>query len=256
MTTATITGPIYSVSQVYDFVTMRIVFELSHWDQEEDVGLFATGPKIVPVDQNGDFSVDLFVNTQGTQQTHYQCFLVYRRTDGAEWIREPIGIFTLTSPGTFRLSNLGITPIENKVTSTLDVYSRTLSMINNIEDVFQENLSLGNRVINLEGILTSGANYSLGGPVDMATTSNISLSGEKSIDGILTNNSRVLVKNQTNDADNGIYVSSSGAWSRAVDMNQANEVQGTLVFVNGGTAYSGSRSARHFCLGRNTCFGR
>ena len=122
MTTATVTGPIYSVSQIYDFISMHIVFELSRWDQEETVGLMASGPVIVPVDENGDFSVDLFVNSEGTQETHYQCFLQYRRTDGTEWIREPIGIFTLTSEATVALSDLDITPLEDKVVSILDVY--------------------------------------------------------------------------------------------------------------------------------------
>lgn len=56
-------------------------------------------------------------------------------------------------------------------------------------------------------------------PVDVVSTSNITLSGEQTIDGVLTSASRVLVAGQTNTDENGIYVSAAGAWSRASDHN-------------------------------------
>jgi hypothetical protein len=77
------------------------------------------------------------------------------------------------------------------------------------------------------------------GPVDCATTANITLSGEQTIDGILTSASRVLVKNQTTTANNGIYVSAAGSWSRATDMDAAGEVRYKSVYVNGGTVNAG-----------------
>ena len=61
-------------------------------------------------------------------------------------------------------------------------------------------------------------------PVDVATTANITLSGEQTIDGVLTSGSRVLVKNQSTASQNGIYVSSSGAWSLAADFNSTNQM--------------------------------
>ena len=69
----------------------------------------------------------------------------------------------------------------------------------------------------------------------VATTANITLSGEQTIDGELTSSSRVLVKNQTAPEDNGIYVSAAGAWSRASDMNTWAEVPAAAVFVQSGT---------------------
>ena len=71
--------------------------------------------------------------------------------------------------------------------------------------------------------------------VACATTANITLSGEQTIDGVLTSASRVLVKNQTAPAENGIYVSAAGAWSRATDMNTWAEVVGAFVYATGGT---------------------
>ena len=48
-------------------------------------------------------------------------------------------------------------------------------------------------------------------PVACATTANITLSGEQTIDGVLTSTSRVLVKNQNDATQNGVYDSSSAA---------------------------------------------
>lgn len=75
-------------------------------------------------------------------------------------------------------------------------------------------------------------------PVDLATTANISLTGEQTIDGTLTSATRILVDAQTAPAENGIYVTAAGAWSRAADADgtPASEIQGgNSVFVNNGT---------------------
>lgn len=71
--------------------------------------------------------------------------------------------------------------------------------------------------------------------VACATTANITLSGEQTIDGILTAASRVLVKNQTAPAENGIYVSAAGAWTRATDADSSAELANATVPVEAGT---------------------
>lgn len=71
--------------------------------------------------------------------------------------------------------------------------------------------------------------------VACATTQNVTLSGEQTIDGVLTSESRVLVKDQTAAKENGIYVTAAGAWSRATDMDAADEFPHSFVFVSGGT---------------------
>lgn len=81
------------------------------------------------------------------------------------------------------------------------------------------------------------AGSSIKAPVTVATDgSNITLSGEQTIDGVLTSATRVLVKDQTTASQNGIYISSSGAWSRSSDFATAGQVvQGTQVTVTQGT---------------------
>lgn len=56
--------------------------------------------------------------------------------------------------------------------------------------------------------------------VRVSTTANITLSGTQTIDGIaLVADDRVLVKDQTDATENGIYVVAAGAWSRSEDAN-------------------------------------
>lgn len=74
-----------------------------------------------------------------------------------------------------------------------------------------------------------------------ATTANITLSGEQTIDGVLTSVSEVLVKNQTTASQNGIYTSASGAWNRIASLDTWSEAIGALVFVSGGSTQSGTQ---------------
>jgi len=68
------------------------------------------------------------------------------------------------------------------------------------------------------------------------TTANITLSGAQTIDGIsIVATDRVLVKNQTAPAENGIYVASATAWARAADMSTWAQVPGAYVFIETGT---------------------
>lgn len=97
-----------------------------------------------------------------------------------------------------------------------------------------------------------GVNEGLGekAPVKVATTANITLSGLQTIDGItLTEDdgvqpTRVLVKNQTDAVQNGIYNPSSGVWRRALDCNGNRDiVDGSRVRVTAGTVGDGTEWA-------------
>jgi len=74
----------------------------------------------------------------------------------------------------------------------------------------------------------------------VATTANITLSGEQTIDGVTTTTDRVLVKNQTTGSQNGIYVSASGAWARSTDADASVEVTaGLYTLITEGTTLAG-----------------
>jgi Repeat of unknown function (DUF5907) len=72
-------------------------------------------------------------------------------------------------------------------------------------------------------------------PVLCATTVNITLSGEQTIDGVTTSSSRVLVKNESTASQDGIYTSGSGAWTRTSDANSGSQLVDAAVFVSQGT---------------------
>lgn len=83
----------------------------------------------------------------------------------------------------------------------------------------------------------SGAKWAA--PVALATTGNITLSGEQTVDGGVTSTSRVLVWKQNTPSQNGLYTTSPGAWNRATDADTAAEMLGLAVSVNGGTVNGG-----------------
>jgi hypothetical protein len=133
---------------------------------------------------------------------------------------------------------------------------------------------LANQFVRTDGVNTFSANQSLGGfkltnvatPTDgtdatnksyvdarlagltwkdatvAATTANITLSGLQTIDTVAVKaGDRVLVKDQTAQEENGIYVASATAWSRSSDLDEAtpvNEFKGAAVWVDGGSAWA------------------
>jgi hypothetical protein len=75
--------------------------------------------------------------------------------------------------------------------------------------------------------------------VRVATTTNITLSGTQTVDSVvLVAGNRVLVKDQTNASQNGIYVVSASSWTRALDADDNGELTaGSFTFIEEGTSY-------------------
>lgn len=69
------------------------------------------------------------------------------------------------------------------------------------------------------------------------TWENLALSGSATIDGVATTNwDKVLVKNQTDQTENGIYiVDHGGAWTRSADSDIAEEIEWAMIIVEWGT---------------------
>jgi hypothetical protein len=94
-----------------------------------------------------------------------------------------------------------------------------------------------------------GASSSLAfkAPCRLATAANIDLEDFQTLDGVLPTSSehvdlrRILVRSQTDAAENGIYIMQDGPWERTKDFDGANDFRrGTRVFVWGGSTASGS----------------
>lgn len=77
-------------------------------------------------------------------------------------------------------------------------------------------------------------------PVLVASTAALVLAGEQTIDGVLTNASRILVKNQASPEQNGIYVTAAGSWARSDDANSLSEfLLGKQVYIQSGAVNGG-----------------
>lgn len=72
--------------------------------------------------------------------------------------------------------------------------------------------------------------------VRVATTANITLSGTQTIDGVaVVAGDRVLVKNQTTQTQNGIYLVASGSWTRTTDADSSIEIGSATALIRNGT---------------------
>lgn len=90
----------------------------------------------------------------------------------------------------------------------------------------------------LDGLASATA---VKGPCKAASTTNLTLSGEQSVNSVsIVEDDRVLVTGQTDGTENGIYVASTGAWRRSKDFSSNNDIRtGTAVRVNSGTNAGG-----------------
>jgi len=81
----------------------------------------------------------------------------------------------------------------------------------------------------------------------LVSTTNITLSGNQSIDSFTTAaGDRILVAGQTTAADNGIYLADAAAWIRAGDADTAAELAGAMVAIQAGSVNGGTRWGTSF----------
>ena len=81
------------------------------------------------------------------------------------------------------------------------------------------------------------ASTAIKSPVIAASTGNLTLSAEQTVDGIaLVDGNRVFVKDQTDGTENGIYLVDTSTWAREPDWDGTGDVvEGTMVPVSRGT---------------------
>jgi len=196
---------------------------------DNDSGLFQPGANALGFSTAGverlriDGGGSLRVN-DGTQNDPVITFFSDQDTG---FFRPTSDTFAITTGGTERLR---IDSTEVQLSVALDANNNA---INNLPAP-----TLSHQPARLIDVQTASAGQLPKAPVDLVSNSNITLSGEQTIDGVLTSTSRVLVAGQTNADENGIYDTAAGAWSRATDHDgtPANEIaRGNIVLVLSGT---------------------
>lgn len=81
----------------------------------------------------------------------------------------------------------------------------------------------------LEAVMADIRGRSAKEPVRVASTGELVLSGLQTVDGVaLAANDRVLVKNQANGTENGIYIAAADAWERAEDFDASDKITSGL----------------------------
>ena len=146
-------------------------------------------------------------------------------------VNSNIGAFTKITINAKGLATAGSQASLTDLSSPSASFSFGSQLLTNLLDpVSLQDAATKNYVDNVaQGLDTKGSCVA-------GTTANITLSGTQTIDGIaVVAGDRVLVKNQTAPADNGIYVVSASAWARSSDMNTWAEVVSAYSFIETGT---------------------
>src|SRR6185437_1571111 len=71
--------------------------------------------------------------------------------------------------------------------------------------------------------------------VDTDAIANITLSGEQTINGVVTSSSRVFLHGQTDPTQNGIWITAAGAWTRSADAATGTQIIKLAIIIEGGT---------------------
>jgi hypothetical protein len=150
-------------------------------------------------------------------------------------VNSNIGTFTKITINAKGLATAGANAILNEIGAPTSSFSFNNQNLTTLADpVNAQDAATKNYVDNVAQGLDAKASCAA------STTGNITLSGLATQAGgdwasTLTAGDRVLVKNQTASADNGIYVAAAGAWARSSDMNTWSEFPSAFTFVETGT---------------------
>ena len=215
-----------------------------------------SGPELIPIVQSGfnvaatPTQVKTFVKT-GLAKGDVGLGNVDNTADTAK----PISSATQTALNAKQDLNSNLTAIAGLTPSNDDIIqrkagswtNRTVAQVKTDLSLTKADVGLGN-VDNTSDVnkpVSTATQNAINAAVEglqnkgdcrIATTANITLSGLQTIDGVLTVAlDRVLVKDQTDPKENGIYISGAGAWSRSSDCDTGTELRGAVTSVDEGT---------------------
>jgi len=253
----TLTGPIY-LPDGSTPLGGRVSLELSSWDREAGEALLISGPIYETIDENGQFSLSVFTTTEGENGVHYKMFVIwedstlsesyvngiYVGTPTPHYTKKYIGSFSLSGDGPFKVSDLNI--VSELTANSFDVYlecqayaANAATSVDLAAQIASDSEASAVAAASSAAALVAQNRLAA---VDLATTTNIALTGSQTIDGVVSSTKRILVKDQTNPTENGIYVASAGAWTRASDADTSIKVAYAYVGVISGLTNSG----KHF----------
>lgn len=199
------------------------------WDQFDDryLGPKATAPT-VDNDGNPLTAGVIYWNTTNNNMYAY---------DGSAW-----QVFTSSSAITSITANSPITGGGSTSSVSIGIQDATTSqkgavqLTDSVTSTSTTSAATPNSVKQAYDLAaTALAGLHFHDPVHTATSTNITLSGLSAVNGYTpVAGDRILVKNQTTQADNGIYSASSGSWTRTTDFDSWDEVYTSAVYTMNG----------------------
>lgn len=223
-------------------------FTLTGFDTDDALDITVIGQSVeATIDSGGDIDIDLWGTTRGARTRFYQVDVVIRAEDRV--ITLPLGqISVADTDSTLDLNDL--LPVDPPAGASVDDYIAQLAaaVASTEADAVAtaaDRVQTGLDAAAVEAARDAALGVALAGVNRLASAqlfsaSNITLSGEQSIDGTTTSASRVLVGGQTDATQNGVYISGSGAWARAADADSDAEIENGFIYVTSGTTYGGS----------------
>lgn len=154
-----------------------------------------------------------------------------------------VTIFTITTTGQIAVNSSYTATAANHLV-TKAVTDAITTALNNLTTRVENIESTSDNTVYANNTLSAGTDgrYNVdSSTIYAATTANITLSGSQTIDGSSpSDGSYILVKNQTNAKENGIYqYSSSSQWSRVSTYLNPDALKGKLFSVSNGTTNGG-----------------
>lgn len=142
-----------------------------------------------------------------------------------------VGVYSMRTIGTgAQQAMAGSTTLATIAAPGTDVSLNSHKLINVLDPTAAQDAATKNYVdLLIQGLDTHPS-------VKAASTVTLTLSGTQTVDGVaLVALDRILVKDQSTPATNGIYVVAAGAWARATDQDTAAEFPSAYVWVEQGT---------------------
>lgn len=151
-------------------------------------------------------------------------------------VNSNVGTYTKITINAKGLATAGAQATLNDIASPVSSFSMNSQLLTGLADPVSDQDAATKYYVDsvAQGLVVKQA-------VLTTTTGNINLTGLSTQAGgdwgsSLTAGDRVLVKNQTAAADNGIYVASSSTWTRSTDANTWNDLISAFTFVQTGVA--------------------
>lgn len=155
-----------------------------------------------------------------------------------------VGHALVSGPTGIEISDVKVTDLDEALQAAeghADAAAQAIAAVEGVRDETEtaRDLTLGYRdeaISARDAAQAAAAGMKWRDPVVVATTANISLSGAQTINGVsVVAGDRVLVKDQSTAAQNGVYVVASGAWSRATDCDTWSEIVSQVVTAQQGS---------------------